>query len=237
MARAWPRPHSFTRPQALLLASVVVTLALYWIPYGRTAAYPLVLLSTLAHELGHGLTAWATGGRFDALQMAADGSGQATWSAPDGAAWRRGLVAAGGLIGPAVGAALGFFAARSPARCRALLAVTAGGLVLVELLWVRNPFGLLFVAGVAAALLVVLRFASARGSQLAVMFFSVQLGLAVFSRADYLFTRTAGGAGQPSDVEQIADAWFLPYWVWGLVCGAGSLVILALGLRAAWRRG
>ena len=58
---------------------------------------------------------------------------------------------------------------------------------------------------------------------------AVQLSLSVFSRADYLFTETAGAG--PSDVAQMADALFLPYWFWGIVCGAISGLVLLSGIR------
>src|SRR4051794_35164874 len=59
-------PLSSLRPDTVarkvLQVSTAVTLALYMIPYGRFLARPLLLLSTLAHELGHGLTALVLGG-------------------------------------------------------------------------------------------------------------------------------------------------------------------------------
>jgi hypothetical protein len=57
--------------------------------------------------------------------------------------------------------------------------------------------------------------------------------LSVFSRGDYLFTdvaRTQNGA-MPSDVANMANALFLPYWFWGAACGLFSVAMLALG---AW---
>src|SRR5262245_54834137 len=87
----------------ILAASALVTAALYVVPFGRTIAWPLVLISTLAHELGHGLTAALLGGQFHALYINRDASGAALWSGTFG---RVGVatVAAAGLIGPAIAA-------------------------------------------------------------------------------------------------------------------------------------
>ena len=42
----------------ILLGSILLTVLLFYvIPYGRTIGYPLILLSTLAHEMGHGIAA------------------------------------------------------------------------------------------------------------------------------------------------------------------------------------
>ena len=46
---------STQRARLVLLASVVLTVLLYVVPYGRYVAYPLMLLSTLVHEMGHGV--------------------------------------------------------------------------------------------------------------------------------------------------------------------------------------
>ena len=48
-----PSDAEVGRTRAILIASIVVTVALYAIPYGHYIAYPLMLLSTLAHEMGH----------------------------------------------------------------------------------------------------------------------------------------------------------------------------------------
>ena len=64
---------SHRRARAALFMSVVGTIALYWLPMGQTLAYPLVLLSTLAHELGHGIAALLVGGGFESFVLYADG--------------------------------------------------------------------------------------------------------------------------------------------------------------------
>jgi hypothetical protein len=163
----------------------------------RCVAYPLLLLSTLAHEMGHGIAALLAGGEFRSFELYSDGSGLAHTAA--GSSLTAAIVAAGGLVGPAVAAALSFFAGKRPATARVFLALLCVG-ALVALLWVvRNAFGWLFV-GCFAALLGALAFrASPRVSQIVLVFLGTQLGLSVFSRSDYLFTSTAPGRVGPLD--------------------------------------
>ena len=71
----------------------------------------LTLFSTLTHELGHGLTAMLVGGDFEKLVINWDGSGVTSWKGNPGRI-ARGLVAAGGLIGPACWAAILFWSAK-----------------------------------------------------------------------------------------------------------------------------
>jgi hypothetical protein len=217
------------RARWVLLASIGVTAVLYLVPYGWYAAYPLLLISTAVHELGHGVAAWLVGGSFHQFVMHPDASGVALTSvrSPLGAA----VMAAGGLVGPAFGAGLGFVAARRPRSARIFLAVVGVFLILMALLVVRNAFGLFFVGALAAACLFFALVGSAQLAQLVLVFLSVQLALSVFSRGDYLFTdyaQTASGR-LPSDVQVMSDALFGPYWFWGAVCGAISIVILAAG--------
>jgi len=223
-------PHRQGAAVALVL-SVAITAILYYVPYGQYAAWPLLLLSTLAHELGHGLTALVLGGNFEAFYLWSDGSGMARYSGAFGRL-ARAAVSAGGLVGPAVLAALFFLAGRRANWSRWALVALGTGLALAEVLLVRNMFGWLFVGAVAGALLGIGLKASGAAAQIATVFLAIQLSLSVFSRADYLFTdtaRTGGGTG-PSDVAQIAQELFAPYWFWGGLIGVLSAAILCFGL-------
>lgn len=214
----------------VLLASAVLTLGLPHVPIARYLVWPLMLTSTFAHELGHGLAAVLCGGAFERLELYADGSGVA-FTATDGRL-ERAFTAAGGLVGPAIAALVLFTLARSERWARVGLAALTVGLLAAELLVVRNPFGLAFVSALALALGAVVRFGDAWWARFTLVFLAVNLAVSVFTRGDYLFTPTARTAAGtlPSDVASIAEALLLPYWLWGALCGALSLAALAVGL-------
>lgn len=214
----------------LLVASVLVTLSLYYLPFGGLLAYPLLLISTVAHELGHGLMAMLLGQHFDSFKMAADGSGVTAWHGSPGRLTTA-LIAAGGLVGPALVACLGFIAGRRPATARWFVGLVGVGLALCVLLVVRSWFAVAFVGGLALLLVGLAARARASVVQFALIFLCVQLSLSVFSRSDYLFTQWAA-PGLPSDVAQIASALFLPYWFWGLACGAVSVAAVLVGVAS-----
>jgi hypothetical protein len=225
--------------RVVLVASAAATLLLYNLPVvGRILARPLILLSTLAHEMGHGLTALLLGGGFLRLRMWLDGAGVAEMDLEGFGRIRQGLTIAGGLVGPAVAAALCFTLARTGRGARACLWGLGILLLVAELLVVRNLFGFFFVGAVLALCLLAASRLTPEGAQLAVIFVGVQLALAVFSRADYLFTRGAVNPQGtfPSDVMQMERLLFLPYWFWGVVCGGTALVVLLAGLWSYWRR-
>jgi hypothetical protein len=224
------------RARAALVAASVVSVALPILPFGGIIGYPLLLLSTLAHEMGHGLTALLVGLDFDSFRLFADGSGVALIG---GQAGRLSLAAtaAGGLTGPAVVGALLFWLSARPRLAQRALMISGVLLVIACVLVVRNVFGFVFIGAVGGSLLFVgFRFGVGI-AQFTAALLAVQMALSVFSRADYLFTRTAmtSAGPMPSDVEQIADLLFLPYWFWGLVCGAISVGVLVVGLAAFWK--
>jgi hypothetical protein len=219
------------RARQALLWSVGLTIALYIVPFGQLLAYPLMLLSTLFHELGHGLAALAVGGSFESLAIFADGSGVARHAGGSGPVGNA-IVAAGGLVGPAIVAAIGLVAARSAKGARGFLGALGVALGLVVALAIRNPFGVVFTSAVAVALVAIAWRTQPATAQLALVFVSTQLALSVFSRGDYLFTAVAhtGAGTMPSDTALIASALGGTYWLWGLACGAFSVAVLAGGI-------
>lgn len=219
--------------QRALVLSAILTLALYVVPHADIVALPLLWLSTLAHELGHGLTALALGGDFERLVLHPNGSGVA-WTSVRGDL-RSALVAMGGLLGPAVAASLCFLFARTAGMARWSLGVVSFLLLLTAVIWVRGIFGFVFVLALAVVLGTIVFRLGQDAARIAVVFLGVQLSLSVFSRSDYLFTAVAQmpDGVLPSDTALIAEAMGLPYWFWGGFCGLFSFVVLGAGLWAS----
>ncbi|MFB9069363.1 M50 family metallopeptidase [Pseudofulvimonas gallinarii] len=212
------------------LSLVVLVLPLVF-PSLSWIAWPLQVLATLFHELGHGLAAILCGGEFVRLDVYADGSGVAS-TMSSGSRLSRAIIAAGGPLAPPFAALALFLSARQPASARRALLILAGLLLLCLALWLRTPVGILLALAVVAALALLL----ARGSPLAIQsgtcFLAIELSLAAFASVDYLFTAEASTAAgrMPSDTGQIAHALFLPHWFWGGLIAALSLAVLWFGL-------
>ena len=213
-----------------LFTSIGLTALLYVVPFGEYVAYPLILLSTLAHEMGHGIAAILVGGEFHKFCLYSDASGVAYTSHDGGIA--SAVVSAGGLVGPAIVGSILFASAH---RAKWLFLVIGIGLLLAEFLVVRNGFGLVFVGIVSGLSLYIASLKNRGVQQISAYFLAIQMTMSVFSRGDYLFTPTAKTAQgvMPSDVAHIADALVLPYWFWGAICGLFSIVCLVVGIRAA----
>jgi len=218
------------RTGAVLTAGVLVTIVVFLLPSHGIIGRPLIWLSTLMHELGHGITAWLVGGEFHSFEIHWSTSGVARSSRPPGIA--EALVPAGGLVGPAIVASVGFVLARRARVAQVSLVIGAAALAILTVLVAGSVLTWCFMLGLAALLTWIAVRRNPEPAQVAMVFLSIELALSVFSRGDYLFVaeaHTARGV-YPSDVSKMAEALGGPYWLWGLACGAFSVLALVVGL-------
>ena len=215
----------------LLWVAAGATLILFIVPGARLIGRPLILLATLVHELGHGLTAMLLGGSFKRLQLWPNASGSAVYEGRF-PALSRAVIAAGGPLGPPLAALLLFWAGTDRESAHLALYGLAGGCLLVALVWVRNAFGFAFVIALGMVLGLLAWRATDAVAQFSCAFLAMQMSLSVFSRGDYLFSAQARtGAGMmPSDTAQIAAAIGMPHWFWGTLIGLVSIAVVIFGL-------
>jgi len=229
-----PGQHSLT----WLVAAAGLTVLLWQFPWGNYLLYPFTLLATWFHEMGHGLMAVLLGGEFHRLEIYPDGSGLAIHS---GELFLgrvgRALVAAAGPMGPPIAGAMFILTSRRPSTARLGLLFLGSLLLLSTLLWVRSPFGLLFLPAMGLGILAVARWASPGLRGFALQFLGVQACVSTYRQIDYLFVEATVINGRLilSDSSQIAHNLFLPYWFWGGVMAVFSLVLLMGSLQLVFR--
>lgn len=225
--------------KALIAAIVFYFVISHFVPFGHELLYPLTLLATWVHEMGHGLTALLVGGGFESLDIFGDASGLARTTS--GARWQQGLVAAGGLLAPPIVGAFLLAMSRGPRRARAFLAAIAVAILVSLGLWVRSTVGwiTLPILAVLVALFVSARIGTPWRRMVFAQFLGVVLAIDTVTRVDYLFTRGVkiGTVVMKSDISAVAGAFGGHYLVWGLMLAGLSFALLALGLRSAWRAG
>ena len=216
--------------QHLLLATALIVIV-WQLPYGNMLLYPLTLLATYTHELGHGLTALLCGEGFQSLVLHADGSGLATWYGNSGRI-ASALIASGGLVGPTVAGVALLLLSDSPRNARRMLVVMSALVLVSVVLWLRNPFGIVFMLAVATVFALAAKILGDQGAFLFLHVVAVTLCLSWFRDLSYMFSSSAivGGRLMPSDSEQIANALWLPYWFWGALIAAISISLTALGI-------
>jgi hypothetical protein len=220
-----------------LIAAAIATSLLWQVPGGNYVLYPFTILATWFHEMGHGLMALLLGGQFQQLQIFADGSGVAINSGPLFLGpIGRALVAAAGPMGPPLAGAVLILASRSFNAASLSLKILGGFLIVSTLIWVRSLFGIVVIPLLGLIILGVALKAPRWARGFTIQFLGVQACISTFHQLDYLFTASAG-PGLLSDSAQIQQQLFLPYWFWGGLMAAASLVILVQSLRVAYRSG
>jgi hypothetical protein len=228
------------RERALLLLAVALASILLWhTTLGSLLLYPLTILATWFHEMGHGIAAMLTGRAFERLLIFADGSGVAQSLRPaDGFRSTDALVAASGPLGPAIAGALLIVSSRSPTATRGALAVLGVALVVSTAIWVRSPTGWLVLPALGIAIAVLALLGSPPWRRFVGQLLGVEAAISAWQQFDYLFSPggKVGGELHRSDTGAIADVLLLPYWFWGAIISAAILALLWWSFRMAFRR-
>jgi hypothetical protein len=218
----------------ILIGSILVTAAMFLIPSPQNTWWllaPFRWLHIYVHEFGHGISAILCGGKFDSFEMYTY-SGLAHTSTSGSLS--QAFVCAGGLCGPAVVGGVFLAMGRNVKWARIALGAFGAFMALSLLIWTRSAFGWGFGACVAAASLFVAVKAKPALAQTMLVFLGVQLALSVYTGGGYLFTQYVTIQNYkgpiPSDTEIMSMSLGLPYWFWGICCGAFSIAILLGGL-------
>jgi hypothetical protein len=195
--------------RSLLILSTAVVVLVWQLPYGQQLLYPLTLLATYAHEMGHGLTALLTGADFDQMLLHADGSGVAMWRGNPGR-----------------------LASRKPRFARGVLALFSVLLLVSTAVWTRNAFGIAFLLTVALTLGLAAKALPDAAAAFVLHLIAATLCLSWFNNLGYMFSAQAivNAVAMPSDSAVIAQALWLPYWFWGGVVAVFSLGVTALAV-------
>lgn len=219
----------------LLIAAIAVGV-IWQLPYGKQMLYPLSLLATYAHELGHGLAALLLGFDFARFYLHADGSELAFWQGQAGRL-ASALIATGGLLAPSIAGALLLTLSRSVRRVRVVLYALSLLIAISVALWTRNLFGIAFLLAFAALLALGAKYLTDAGAAILLNIIAVTLCLSLFKDINYMFSDSAlvNGTLHLSDTAQIAAALWLPYWLWGALLAGCSIALLVMGLWFASR--
>jgi hypothetical protein len=218
-----------------LIVAAIITVVLWQLPGGNYILYPFTILATWFHEMAHGLMALILGGNFSKLLIFSNGSGVAYYSGPLAlGSMGKVLVAAAGPMGPPVAGAVLIWTSHSLKGASLTLKLLGCFLLISTGVWVRSLFGLITIPLLAVAILGVALKGSERLQRLTVQFLGVQACISTYRQIDYLFSYSAGPLGV-SDTAQIQQVLLLPYWFWGALIAAASVLILLLSLRSVYR--
>jgi hypothetical protein len=223
----------------LFWAAAVVSVGLAYVPFGEFVLYPFSLLSTWVHEMAHGLTAELVGGDFRRLELYASLGGLAYWTRPDTLfSPASALVAAGGLLGPAIAGGAFILLGSRMRTARWVMEALGGVLIVSAFVYVRTAFGFVATLSLGVTALAVGLYANEIVETAVTQFVGIRFCLESLSDVDYMFTKefTRGGQARSSDSQVIAEQLGMTYWFWGGIIAALSVLILASAFYLAWLR-
>lgn len=203
-----------------------IVFMLLQMPLVRT---PIMFTSTWAHELGHGLGAIFSGGKFIELTVFPNFSGLARTAKSTN--FQQAVITIGGLLGPSLLGVLMIFMTRALNWYRIAIIVLAA-LFAMSQIWAADSFTRLALAGGT----VILGLIAWKTPNQAVLYIAHIIAIALCLNAltgfGYFFIGNAEIAGSlyRSDTGKLSDVLGGPYWMWGGLIATLSILISVSGV-------
>jgi hypothetical protein len=236
------RDEEFTAQQTLLLIGLagLATLLIAFTPWLSLLDYPFRLLVTLVHELGHGLAALLTGGRFIRFVIFPNGSGLAYTAG----GWRFVVIPAG-YVGVAVFGAGLILLGRSHRWSRIAMSVIGGAMILLSLRYgLPSIFSFQILSGILTtvsgvifgALFLWVAVKAAPGWIIFLLHWvAIQAGLTAFSDiATVIGLSTRFFNAPANDAASMAELTFIPAIVWALVWAIAAVALIGGAIWLTW---
>lgn len=228
----WLASSRSARPQVqVLLAALVLTVVLSFIPFLDLVAYPFRLFVTFIHESGHAIAALLTGNRVHSLAVSPNAGGLVYTS---GGNWFTAMIiSSAGYLGAMAYGTLLLVLIRRGVSPRAILYGSAIPILALTLIygW-GTPFTIIAGILLTAALFAIGRYARPAIANFLVALLAVQCIVnAFFDLRTLLFLTRPFAGGAMTDADNMARITHLPAIFWALVWTALAIVMLVGALR------
>ncbi|UCF19461.1 MAG: M50 family metallopeptidase [Gemmatimonadota bacterium] len=218
-----------TKKRLAFLAGFAVYFVALWLLWNSPVIYPIKIFVVLLHEISHGLVAVATGGGIERIVITADQGGLC--QCPGGS---RFLVLSAGYLGSLLWGGLILLAARGRGALPGIAAAVIGALVVaVTLLFVRNPFGVLFGVAFGVALVAAGRQLPVQGN--AALLTALGLTSCLYAILD-IKSDILDRPEVMSDARMLAQFTGIPTVIWGVLWIAIALAFSAWLFSLAFQR-
>ena len=227
-------PAKSNRPYLPALQFWGLCVVVYMMLHLPVVRIPVLFLTTWVHELGHGLGAIITGGRFLELTIFPSLSGVAlTETSSD---FSRAIVVIMGLLGPSLLGVIMIGLTRGFGRYR-LAMILLAAILAISLIWAADLFTVLTICA-ATVIIGVLGWKLPESILLYVAYIlAIALCLSALTGFGYFFMGNAEVAGQHyvSDTGVLSELCGGPHWLWGGLLTLLSIVILVFGVFVSTR--
>ena len=218
----------------LLLATGVISLILWYIPYAQFALYPLRLFVTFVHEACHAVVTILTGGRVAEIQVLQNSSG---WTLSEGGI--PSLICSAGYVGTAIWGAIILQVSKNANTGNRGLGSIGAFILAITLLWVRpwgeGLFGFIVGIGIAMLLFGLAKTLDKKAAAFALSFLSVQLSLnALLDLRTLLFLTTQTNIKNDA-VFMVNYAGMAP-WFWSFLWAGIAAITLFRSVVTYWKK-
>jgi hypothetical protein len=221
--------EEITKKRLKFLAGFAVYFVTLWFFWNTPIVYPLKIFVVLLHEISHGAMALATGGTIDRIVITANEGGLC--QCPGGNTF---LVLSAGYLGSLLWGVAILWAARGRGATPRIAAAVIGALVIgVTLMYVRNPFGLLFGVAFGGVLIMAGRQLPVEGN--AALLTALGLTSCLYAVLD-IKSDVLERPELMSDARMLAEVTGVPTLFWGILWIALALFVSGWLLRRAFER-
>lgn len=208
-----------------LIGATILSIVVSYAPFGFVVVYPLRLFVTFIHEGGHALAALLTFGSVEKLVIYANASGE-TYTIGGLSLL---IASAGYLASAAYGAGL-LMLLHDGGRAKAVLTVTAGGILALTGFFTKDSFSLFIGIALTGLLIWVAIAWSPRWAHFFLSFLAVQCCLNAFYDLRTLFMISAT-TDLRSDAVNMYEATMIPAVIWAIFWIVLSVVALVVALK------
>ncbi|MDP2469507.1 MAG: M50 family metallopeptidase [Candidatus Palauibacterales bacterium] len=221
--------ESATKSRARFIAGFTAFFVALWFLWNTWLVLPLKLFVVLLHEISHGLAAVATGGAIDRIVITPDLGGACYCGGGDAF-----LTLSAGYLGSLLwGSVLVLLAARLERRSPWITGAIGVFIGLVAVLYVRNPFGLLFGLSFGAALVAAARYLSPAVNRR--LLWTLGLTSCLYAVLD-IKSDVLDRPELRSDARMLAEMTGVPTLVWGGLWILAALFVCWLLFRRIFRQ-
>jgi len=221
--------ESTTKSRARFIAGFTAFFVALWFLWNTWLVLPLKLFVVLLHEISHGLAAVATGGAIDRIVITPDLGGACYCGGGDAF-----LTLSAGYLGSLLwGSVLVLLAARLERRSPWITGAIGVFIGLVAVLYVRNPFGLLFGLAFGAALVAAARYLSPAVNRR--LLWTLGLTSCLYAVLD-IKSDVLDRPELRSDARMLAEMTGVPTLVWGGLWILAALFVCWLLFRRIFRQ-
>ena len=232
----------FSTQQTLTLIGLagLTAFLLAVIPLIGLINYPIRLLLTMVHELGHGLAALVTGGEFIRFVIFPNGAGLAYTAG----GWRFVVIPAG-YLGVAIFGAVLILLGRNHRWSRGAMAVIGGAMIILTMRYgLPSIFSTQIFSGILTTLSgvilgLVFLWVAVRAAPGWIIFLlhllAIQAGLTAFSDLSTVIGISTRFFDVPvNDAQNMAELTFIPAIVWALLWAIVALLLIGGAIWTTW---